>query len=544
LCIYGTDWEIFNFRPLTHEASFSEIERVESFFKIIHSYKNINFILPSSLLKTKIKTSPIEITSAEIPIPCKNRDDYNVTRWAVSGRDNNAQNSKCFKTFFKLKTISTIDSKNEYKEEWQQLIRLWGSDFRTKTTSEKHYAFWTEIGHLEHLLNEKKSNIIHKTKDTADIIIKNPSNTDLKNEIVEITLKFKQGRFYSLPGLKIKNKEVLSQGENIQYYADKSIRELLLICSISIKKHETIKAYLVKQKQQNNNKYILKLNGAEIIVSTKNTHFVTNLKTGADIRSLTFPKISSIPMIKYLPPVYFDNIAYGNDYFSGWTQLCTEKREVIHDTKDTIFTPDENNFTIRIPLHFKQNFHNGFLIKRYNIYIDRERLDLSNHFYFPTKSPIFLRTGITTFNPEAFNINELAFSTTNGSLSPETYKLKDKKINHQRFPTQETSATSALGATEGWLTIHDDKNALSIITDKTNLYSVPMVEFEELEKNYLLRIHNTISESDDTGKSTFYGHNLFKMCYIGHKIKNLQFSPVTNKISNSPLFIYQNEHNI
>ncbi|EKD27652.1 MAG: hypothetical protein ACD_79C00646G0005, partial [uncultured bacterium] len=106
-CIYGTDWEIYNFRPLTHEVVSEEIKRVKTIFDYIKTKERVSFCLPSELLTLLPPNHEIEIGSTEIPIPCKNRDDYNIIRWAVSGRDNVMQNTKCYELY---NTLSKIES--------------------------------------------------------------------------------------------------------------------------------------------------------------------------------------------------------------------------------------------------------------------------------------------------------------------------------------------------------------------------------------------------------------------------------------------------
>lgn len=517
LCIYGTDWEIFNFRPLTHETSTQEVERIKIAFDTLKKNYSVSMILPSEILHNINVGNYVDIASPEIPIPCKNRDDYNVVRWAVSGRDNVQQNTKCYEIYNDIIKLHHLNS-SEKDELLKDLIHLFGSDFRTKTTTEKFYDFWNNSGEVSHKIKTKQIPIVNShISDIPIITVFNNSQTELVNHVVEVNLRFKKAK-YKTPFMAVLNNEVLmSQCEDIEFYQDLSIRQFLFVFVINIKPFEQLCIELHPNTSPNSSKYTLKVNGHEINIKTENVELSLNTNTGADIRSLIFPKILNTPLIKYLPPVYFDNISYSNDYYSGWTQLCAHDKEIFNDTKPTIFKPDQNYFTVRIPVHFKHNFLSGFIKKRYNIYFNHNRVDLINHFYFPNIAPVYLRTGITTINPEAFDISNLSYSTVNGGILPETFYLKGKKVSHTMFPSQQCSATSCLGATEGWTAIHDDDKTLFLYSDKAQMYSIPMIDFEEIKHTYLLRIHHSIAESDDTGSVRFLGHNKIKIIYEGVK---------------------------
>src|SRR3989344_2540505 len=93
--IYGNDAEIFDFRPgrFSTEAKLAkdgEWNRIRRLFEFLKKDKNIQFIAPSAVLK--LDKSPnalheIALESPEDPIPVKKQEKYNVTRWALAGKD-------------------------------------------------------------------------------------------------------------------------------------------------------------------------------------------------------------------------------------------------------------------------------------------------------------------------------------------------------------------------------------------------------------------------------------------------------------------------
>ena len=413
--------------------------------------------------------------------------------------------------------LETLEPGVNHDAEWKKLIHLWGSDFRTKTTNEKFYAFWEELGEaLSQVKKRLKSLNQIPSELPAEIILRNPHSVPLDNVLVELRLRFEQGRFKDPPGLLLEDKEVLSQCENIQYYQDSSIRECLLVFHASPGAGEILKGKLLPKATLKPPVHTFLLNGSEIQIKTPGVEISLSANTGGDIRSLVFKGISETPLIQYLHPVYFDNIAYSNDYYSGWSQLCDEKGVVFHDTSPAQFLPDHSLYRIRIPVFFKQPFRDGFVLKRYNVYLNQPRVDMVNRFFMPFVSPTYFRTGIITLNPAAFNLETLGYSTTNGGKGFEHFRLKGKRVEHGRFPTQMCSSTSCLGATEGWLAVGDSEKGLAILTDKSRHYSIPMLEFKEIKSSWLLRIYNSIAESDDTGRISLLGHNEIGFTLMGY----------------------------
>jgi hypothetical protein len=66
------------------------------------------------------------------PVPVKKQNKYNITRWAVTGRDDVGINTRCRRLFETLRSKQVDDP-----EAWRELCALWASDFRTHITDER-----------------------------------------------------------------------------------------------------------------------------------------------------------------------------------------------------------------------------------------------------------------------------------------------------------------------------------------------------------------------------------------------------------------------
>lgn len=519
-CLYGTDWEIFNYRPVTHEIGGNEIERVKKLFDAIHAKPCFQMTLPSNLIEDFSPSEIIDIASPEIPIPCKNRDDYNVVRWAVSGRDNVHQNTRCYDLTHKMELLENLSSSALKSEDWKKTIHLWGSDFRTKATNEKFYSFSEEYGAAMESVEGRLHYFSEPKTARGDFILTNPFKTDMIQMPVELRITLQKGIFKESPGLEWEGKEIACQCEDMQFYQDQSLREVTLVFNATLLSKESAVVRLLPKSSIKAIPSTVCLNGAEISIKTPSVELVLNTFTGADIRSLSYPSVYDKPFVQYLHPVYFDNIAFSNDYYSGWTQLCDDNGRIFYDTGATRFSPDSGMFKIRVPLFFRHAFKEGFLIKRYNVYLHQPRVDLVNHFFFPYVTPFFLRTGIITVNPEAFDLETLIYSTVNGGKEVESFSLKGRQVQHSQSPTQICSATSCLGATEGWVSVQDQDKGLAVMSPKDRFYSAPMVDFRQIKSSWLLRLYHSMAETDDTGHIAMTGHHEIPLSYKGFKTKD------------------------
>lgn len=93
------------------------------------------FVLPSELLIRANPAHPLRLETADCPIPVKKQRKYNLSRWAVTGRDDLAINAACESIY------RGLANGNATPVEWKELCYLWASDFRTHITQKRWDAF-------------------------------------------------------------------------------------------------------------------------------------------------------------------------------------------------------------------------------------------------------------------------------------------------------------------------------------------------------------------------------------------------------------------
>jgi hypothetical protein len=141
LCAYASDAEIFDFRPgryRTEEAltaaTGSEWRKLEEAFACLSKEDGCELVAPSHLLAPAI-AEPLRLETPDCPVPVKKQRKYNLSRWAVTGRDDLAINAACESIYRGLVATQAGHSG------WRELCYLWSSDFRTHITDKR----WSEV---------------------------------------------------------------------------------------------------------------------------------------------------------------------------------------------------------------------------------------------------------------------------------------------------------------------------------------------------------------------------------------------------------------
>ncbi|MBI1911703.1 MAG: hypothetical protein HYS21_06840 [Deltaproteobacteria bacterium] len=228
---------------------------------------------------------------------------------------------------------------------------------------------------------------------------------------------------------------------------------------------------------------------------------------GSAIKSLAFPAISKKPVIGTLSHGHFEDIRLGADFFSGHLIHTSKDGRKTTDLKNSEVEIDEDNGSVNVTL--KTPLEIGTLWKKYSISRTEPAITASYKLKVNGLLASSLRAGIFTFLPSAFDRRSLWIETVNGGFSPEKFYLKGHDLNHHEPVSQSVSATSCLGATEGWVRIGDAEKTIEISTDKSKLFSVPMINFHELEQEdtFFLRLYHTLGEVDDTAWWVWRGYN-------------------------------------
>jgi hypothetical protein len=149
LCVYASDGEIFDFRPgryrTEEKLDDGEWARLGAAFAALSSERRMRLVTPSeAFTRTKNpNASPLRLETASCPVPVKKQRKYNLTRWAVTGRDDIGINAACQRIYAALSRADAPDA------DWKTLCHLWASDFRTHITQARWDAYCAELSAME-----------------------------------------------------------------------------------------------------------------------------------------------------------------------------------------------------------------------------------------------------------------------------------------------------------------------------------------------------------------------------------------------------------
>jgi Glycosyl hydrolase family 57 len=135
LCIYASDAEIFDFRPGRYRTEEklgggSEWAKLEQAFDCLGSHGGCGLAAPSAIL-ADAPTEALRLETPAVPVPVKKQPKYNLSRWAVTGRDDLAINAAC-ESIYRSLVARKADT-----AAWKELCYLWASDFRTHITAKR-----------------------------------------------------------------------------------------------------------------------------------------------------------------------------------------------------------------------------------------------------------------------------------------------------------------------------------------------------------------------------------------------------------------------
>jgi len=158
--LYGNDVEIFDFRPGRYHTEASlhedgEWHRIDRLFEALLSDNRFSFIRPSQvldLIELPAAGNRLHLESPEQAIPVKKQEKYNITRWAVTGRNDLAINTACWRIFESLKAKPASND-----DDWRELCYLWSSDFRTHITEKRWKAYSDRINKMIRINKEHES---------------------------------------------------------------------------------------------------------------------------------------------------------------------------------------------------------------------------------------------------------------------------------------------------------------------------------------------------------------------------------------------------
>jgi hypothetical protein len=419
LPLYGNDAEVFDFRPGRYHAEAvldaPEWPRIRALAACLAVDGRCDLLLPSQaleLLSVPGAGNLLRLETAEEPIPVKKQGKYNILRWAVTGRDDLALNTECWRIASALGRWE-----GEKADLWRELCFLWGSDFRT------------------HITQKRWENCLARLDRCGRAAL---------------------GEGWSRPA------------------ASASPMPSSSAHSPSLPREK-----------------------GSLLVETDAVRLRLNLRRGLAFESLVFPCLDDKMLVRTLPHGYFDDIAWGADFYSGHLVFEVPGRPKVTDLSPVVpeVEEDSGGITVRGTIETPM----GRVRKRVRALRGRPRVELEFDLEWDQVPVGSLRLGHVTLDPESFDLAGLFFATHDGG-EEEVFPLSGVPIDHGRHVSLLVSASHALGMTEGVVRLGDGRRRLRVSVDKEVSAAVAMVRFQKVDGRWFYRLSFSLREVDDTAR--------------------------------------------
>ncbi len=397
--VYANDAEVFDWRPGRYRTEpklkdgASEWARMVDVVEALRD-DGLDFVRPvdARTLPDLRAEADVRLSSGADPIPVKKQPKYNVTRWALSGRDDPGLNARCFAEARRL------TAREAEPEAWRRLCRAWASDLRTHLTDKR----WEDVqAHLPA-----------------------PAPAPERQE-----------------------------GARLEHVAVDQSRERITI------ETDDVRLRLVPRR-------------------------------GLAIEELGFPSVADSLAVT-LPHGYFDEIAWGADFYSGNTTILRPGHALVTDLEDC--TPTLERYADHVAVATEVPTQLGRLPKIWRVYGDRVELELGLA-ALGTRPACSLHAGTITLDPETFGPN-LVIQTNNGGAR-ESFPLVE--CDHTAGISPLVSSAAAFGATTGELSIGDGERELILSWPSEGVAALPMFTLKRIGERRFLRCVFSLSELDET----------------------------------------------
>lgn len=533
-CLYGGDVEIFDYRPSRPRresgAGDGEMQRLIASFRQLASDPRFEMVLPRDVVDRREARLPeVELGSAADPIPCKKQPRYNPTRWAVSGRDGFGMNTRCHALLRTQRVVRALGRAGGDREESRELVDLWRSDFRTRATEEKIVEFETGIGMATARAQQALEAAMPCLGDGEDLLLVNPGRHDWTGLPVEVPIRLPAGR---CPDFEIRSRRGESIGPSGQQvevrgrHRDGSVRDAVVVLEPQIAaggqaafqivpRHPTLEPGREARGRE----------PAEHFTEAVSARFLCH--RGAAISELVFPAVSPQPLLGTIPHGSFDDIAYTPDFYSGHVVAVTEQGEKSADLHPVAASaalvhsgPIRDTLVSRIESPF------GLWRKIHRLYRHHARLDLVHELGFHEARLASLRLGIFTLLPDSFDRDTLRYGAVHGGPDPEWRDFgRGVSIAQSRAVSVAVSASSCLGATEGWVALEDREKGVLIERALAEAAVVPMLDFAEVDDRFFCRLGHSAAETDETRATFIRGTR--RIAFSVHGYRPRDGSPVS-----------------
>ncbi len=241
-------------------------------------------------------------------------------------------------------------------------------------------------------------------------------------------------------------------------------------------------------------------NGQRISLSTDHVGCELDLRRGLAIRSLVFPVLGDEAALGTLAHGFFDDIAFGADFYTGHVVVQHPGLTKLSDLQPCrsatkICRHDDGAISISTEILDGEMK----VAKAYYLFPDIPEINFSGSLTLPARLSGEVHPIHLTVVPGLFSAAELRFETHNGGEAAEVFPLQGGDVHHGESYSTLITSKHGLGATEHLLRLSDGNRTLTISHDPTISALMPTVRFSTVRGGgYFLRLRYSAQEVDET----------------------------------------------
>jgi len=511
LPLYSSDLEVIGYRPWQEKPCPQDWKRVQ---KTLKELINLGFeiVTPSHVLALGTNHKNLDLTSCDEPCITKKQDKYNITRWAVAGRDDVRINAQTLRIWSLYKTATNLNSSSVKLDRFRKdLLVLTGSDFRTHTSDDRHTEFRNTAGFAEISLKKLVENPPFELPTSPlALTIFNPHELRWDG-VLSAKLFFKPKLITKFIEAHCDGKPLQLHLSEIGRYPDSSIKSAVISLRTRLAPKKQLQIKLSDVAAQAN------ATSPETTVKTSSVSMELLPNKGYTIKSLEFKNFGKL--IGHIPHGYYEHPSFAYDYFCGHVVIWDRdgKQLTDLDSSELLKTP-ENSGGLFEEVWAKSEIKEGEILKIYRVYKSEPLFEIEYRFTFSRLKPRAFRIGILNLLPEMFDESALECASVLGGKSPELFRL-DKYFDQAQPVNPIVTAGSGYTASEGWLGISDSKKAISAIAQRNELFGIFLVRHlkPQPDRPPVVRAYYTIGENDETNEVFWRGHSRLKFFITAHK---------------------------
>jgi len=196
---------------------------------------------------------------------------------------------------------------------------------------------------------------------------------------------------------------------------------------------------------------------------------------------------------------FFDDVAYGADFYSGHLVVesgATAKATDLSDADPEIGGGPDGSVVVTAVVGTSL----GDLRKTFVFYPDVPRFGLCFEADWLWTACGVVRLAYVTLNPECFDRSTLFYATHSGGHGAIRFPVGERAFDHGRAVSSLVSARNACGMTEDVFELGDARRRILVRCERVDAALLPLVTFDEVRESYFFRVAFSAQETDDTSR--------------------------------------------